>query len=145
MIRRFDDPIDHRQSYRNRIGAYAVIADRDRVMLTFQAGVHQEYQLPGGGVDPGESPLQALHREIREETGWRVADPVRLGSFQRYTEMPEYGIWARKVCLIYRCTPVYAKWPISEPDHVVEWMRWPEALAVLANAGDRHFLAQAFR
>ena len=32
------------------------------------------YQYPGGGVDPGETPLQAVKREIREETGCVVAD-----------------------------------------------------------------------
>ncbi|MFF5342243.1 NUDIX domain-containing protein [Streptomyces althioticus] len=26
--------------------------------------------LPGGGMDPGESPLEAAEREVREETGW---------------------------------------------------------------------------
>ncbi|GAA6524426.1 (deoxy)nucleoside triphosphate pyrophosphohydrolase [Intrasporangium sp. DVR] len=34
------------------------------------------WELPGGKVDPGESPLSALHREVREELGVRV----RLGS-----------------------------------------------------------------
>lgn len=28
--------------------------------------------LPGGGIDPGESPEEALVREIHEETGYRV-------------------------------------------------------------------------
>jgi len=33
------------------------------------------WELPGGKVDPGESPLSALHREVREELGVEV----RLG------------------------------------------------------------------
>ncbi len=32
---------------------------------------------PGGGIDPGESPLQAAVREVTEETGL-VVDPARL-------------------------------------------------------------------
>src|SRR5262245_13442563 len=31
------------------------------------------WELPGGKVDPGESPLSALHREVWEELGVRVA------------------------------------------------------------------------
>lgn len=142
MIRRFGDPPRHDVAYRMRPGAYAILPRHGRMLVTHQATPVPELQLPGGGVDPGEHPLQALHREVFEETGWLIARPRRLGAFRRFTYMPDYGIWAEKLCVVYRADPVRVLGDPPEPGHRAVWITPRGAAVDLGNAGDRHFVAQ---
>ncbi len=55
------------------LGAFAVILDEQgRVLLCHRPDVDM-WNLPGGTVDEGEAPWQAVVREVREETGLEVA------------------------------------------------------------------------
>ena len=140
-MRRFGEPVDPRRTYRDRTGAYAVIRDGDDVLLTEQAAPEREFQLPGGGVDPGEGLLTALHRECLEETGWRVCVLRRVGAFQRYAYLPDYDLWARKDCHVYLARPVRRVGPPAEAGHRAVWMPIATAIALVGNDGDRAFLA----
>lgn len=54
-----------------RVAAYAVIADGDRILLAhWNESGRSGWTLPGGGIDPGEDPVDAVVREIAEETGY---------------------------------------------------------------------------
>ncbi len=143
MIRRYGEPVKPGQSYRRRPGVYAVLLDGDAILTTFQAAPVPEHQLPGGGIDKGEHPIAALHREVIEETGWRIAGLRHLGVFRRFTYMPEYEFWAEKVCTVYVARPVLRLCAPTEPGHTAVWMRAHEALDCLGNAGDRAMLALA--
>ncbi|MFV2034599.1 MAG: NUDIX domain-containing protein [Halocynthiibacter sp.] len=144
MIRRFGAPAIAGVSYRRRPGAYAILARGRNVLLTHQDEPTPEYQLPGGGIDAGESTLAALHREVREETGWRIAAPRYLGSFRRFAYMPEYDLWAEKLCHIYVARPVRALSAPTGAGHSAHWMTADAAAQAAANPGDRHFLLQYF-
>jgi 8-oxo-dGTP diphosphatase len=133
------------RAYADRPGAYAIIRDRGDVLVTEQADPGPEIQLPGGGIDPGEGALAALHRECLEETGWRIEVIRRLGAFQRFAYMPEYDLWARKVCHVYLARPTLRRGRPTVPGHTALWMPIATAVALLANAGDRHFLATLVR
>jgi 8-oxo-dGTP diphosphatase len=59
--------------------------------------------------------------------------------------MPEYDLWAEKLCTVYLARPVRALGPPSEPGHAAVWMPATDALGLLGNAGDRAMLARVLR
>lgn len=140
MIRRIGTPPLAGQRYTMRAGAYAILPHAGRLLLTCQGGPEPEVQLPGGGIDPGEGAIRALHREVYEETGWRISAPRRLGAFRRFVYMPEYDLWAEKLCHIYVARPCLPLGPPPEPDHDAIWMTPDTAVLALGNDGDRMFL-----
>ncbi|MCC1492474.1 NUDIX hydrolase [Cognatishimia sp. F0-27] len=142
MIRRYGRQPDRAQRYRLRPGVYAILPREGALLLTLQTNPGPELQLPGGGIDHGESPLSALHREVWEETGWRIAAPRRLGAFRRFTYMPEYNLWAEKLCTIYVAHPVCRLGDPTEADHIATWMPIENAAQDLGNQGDRAFVAR---
>ena len=141
MIRRYGEPLKPGQRYRRRPGVYAVLLRGDSILTTFQQAPVPEFQLPGGGIDAGEHPVAALHREVIEETGWEINVIRRIGAFRRFTYMPEYDLWAEKLCAVYLARPVLRLGPPSEAGHTAVWLPVNEAVARLGNPGDRAMLA----
>ena len=144
MIPRIGESINAKREYLHRPGAYAILVRDGEVLLTHQAEPEPEYQLPGGGIDPGEAILPALHREILEETGWRAGWLVRLGAFRRFTYMPEYDMWAEKVCQVYLGRPTIRLGPPLEQGHTAIWASPADAARMVENDGDRMFLRKTF-
>ncbi|GAA6176022.1 NUDIX hydrolase [Sulfitobacter pacificus] len=140
MIRRIGAPPLAQQDYRMRPGVYAILPLKRRFLLTAQVTSKIDVQLPGGGIDPGESPLQALHREVLEEIGWRIAAPRRLGAFRRFVYMPEYDLWAEKLCHVYVAHPVRQIAEPIEPDHITLILSGKDAVEALGNEGDSMFM-----
>jgi 8-oxo-dGTP diphosphatase len=63
-----------------RTAAYGVVTSSRGVLLTELSELTSapgRWTLPGGGLDPGEEPVAALHREVWEESGQRI-ESVRL-------------------------------------------------------------------
>lgn len=61
------------------IGVRMLLLDEDKVLLvkhTYQTG----WYTIGGGVESGETPQQAMTRELKEEVGATLTTPLRLFS-----------------------------------------------------------------
>jgi ADP-ribose pyrophosphatase YjhB (NUDIX family) len=69
-------------------GAYAVIFDDAGRVLFCHRRDCDFWNLPGGGVESGESPWQAVVREVREEVGLEV-EVVRLAGLYSWIALDE--------------------------------------------------------
>lgn len=70
----------------------AIITSQSRILLLYTQR-YDDYSLPGGGVDEGESLIDALVREVKEETGARtVTNVIPFGVYEEYQRWhkPDY-------------------------------------------------------
>ncbi|KAB1655349.1 NUDIX domain-containing protein [Pseudoclavibacter chungangensis] len=65
---------------RVRLAAYGVVVVDGRILLAhWNEHGRSGWTLPGGGVEPGEDPIEGAVREIWEETGFHASIDVLLG------------------------------------------------------------------
>jgi 8-oxo-dGTP diphosphatase len=109
-----------------RVAAYALVLRGDQILLTRLASrisADEKWHLPGGGVDHGEDPRDAVVREIREETGLEaeVGDTARIYSAHLPSMWRKGRRWDYQALRI-----VYDAWvPVDAPaPRVVDPPRW---------------------
>lgn len=77
-----------------RIGVFALIFDQGRVLLGLRRDIDW-WNLPGGGMEAGETVDEALHREVLEETGLEVEVEQLVGIYSKPQK--------QEVVLTFRC------------------------------------------
>jgi len=115
----------------------AVILSERRVLLAVRRDL-RGWELPGGHVQAGESSVDALIREVREETGYDIAIERRVGDYVR-TGFSPY------TASVFTCritggalrpsvdTPVVRWFALDAlPDTLFPWFREPVADALAA-------------
>lgn len=105
-----------------RVAAYAVIVRAEQILLCRLAPKvtrHEQWSLPGGGVEHGEHPADAVVREVQEETGLDVT----IGDDARMFSMHSPDTWRRgRRADVHSIRIVYEGWVPADapPPRVVE-------------------------
>ncbi|HEV2000150.1 MAG TPA: NUDIX domain-containing protein, partial [Xanthobacteraceae bacterium] len=69
------------------VAASAAVFRGGRVLIARRVNPPQLWSLPGGKVEPGETPKQAATREVREETGVEIEIVAAAG--ERVVVLPD--------------------------------------------------------
>ena len=64
-----------------RYASRGVIKKGNKIAIFYKENKN-EYKLPGGGMDEGETPEECFIREVKEETGCEISNIVELGTIE---------------------------------------------------------------
>jgi ADP-ribose pyrophosphatase YjhB (NUDIX family) len=82
---------------RKRAISQMLIRDPDQRVLLCQLTYKQDWDLPGGVVEVGESPRLAVEREVEEELGLRLP----AGDLLLTDWLPSWAGWDDAICLVF--------------------------------------------
>ena len=110
----------------SRLSIYGVAIDGSSILLCRIAPGYPgegRWTLPGGGVEWGEHPEDALRREVYEEAGLELDSFKFLGIDSRIYEDDRWPDGLHIVRMIYR-TPLTGEPSVTEVDGSVDEARW---------------------
>lgn len=92
-----DDQYPKKGNWKNREVARAIVMDENgnfavhKIRRDDAFGKYEYYETPGGGVDEGENPSEAVIRECEEELGYKIEIIQELGIIK-----DEYALIGRR-------------------------------------------------
>ena len=100
------------QHIRARIGSdllllpsVAALIRNSKGAILLQEKADGSWSLPAGAIEPGESPVEALSREVLEETGFRLESSQIVGAFggMEFRHTYQNGDQVEYTVLLFEC------------------------------------------
>jgi 8-oxo-dGTP diphosphatase len=114
----------------------------DLEVLVVHRPRYDDWSLPKGKLEPGETVEQAALREVEEETGIRCSLGPPVGEPHHYSDRKGRP----KVVYFFRMTPVeIGQWHPNDEVDEVRWITPGDAGALLTYDADRHLVVSATR
>lgn len=122
-----------RQLYNGEGGVIVICRQDDKILVQREYSYPVDevlYQLPGGRIESGETPLQAAKRELAEESGLDMANLQHLGWFYADNRRT-----SAKLHVVYGevCGKDNDKKPDDEEYIVSEWVLQADIASKIAN------------
>lgn len=124
-------------NYKTRLAARGVVFNQDNNVAILPVSNHNYYKLPGGGIDEGESEVEAFKRECLEEIGFDVEVVSELGLVVEYRS--EYSKLQTSYCYIGKVIGERKETAFTE--HEIEqglkqpvWVPFDEALKLISTS-----------
>ncbi|MFC4353105.1 NUDIX domain-containing protein [Fodinicurvata halophila] len=128
----FDTP-DPAYLYTCRPGAYGIAWDDQRRL--FLVRTPDGLEIPGGGIEPGETLEQALRREFVEETGYELEGVEPYLSIRQYLTKPLEDKFYDKYPTFFLIALGRRLGPPLESDHEPCWIEPRFARGEMAESG----------
>ncbi len=105
------------------VGVGAVIIEDDRVVLVkrLHPPMQDQWSIPGGVLELGETVREATIREAREETGLIVEPGELLGVYDRILRSPEQRVQYHYVLIDFLCRRVAGDLAAATDAAEVRW------------------------
>lgn len=101
-----------------RVAVYALVFDGERVLLALRRDIDW-WNLPGGGMEAGETVDEAMRREVHEETGLEVEVGQLVGVYSKPQK--------QEVVLTFRCRVIGGTLSATEESKECRYFQ-PDAL-----------------
>ncbi|MCM1991272.1 NUDIX domain-containing protein [Oceanirhabdus seepicola] len=111
--------------YKERIAAYALILDKWNNIAVINTS--RGNFLPGGGLEKEETLQECLHRELLEETGYKIEIDKFFDKAVLYQYSPKLNCCLKGIGYFYTANLLEKTCESIEEDHNLVWMDIEEA------------------